>query len=95
MFLHPRSISLFRPQLVHSSIITPANKHNNPAVGALLAAPRLGGASAAPTLIFIFAAVIIVTGKAKKRRHGLHLPAAALHLSKTGTAPESGEQIDK
>jgi hypothetical protein len=30
--------------------ITPAAKHRNPDVGALLAAPRLGGASAAPTI---------------------------------------------
>jgi hypothetical protein len=30
--------------------ITPAIKHHNPDVGALLAAPRLGGASAAPTI---------------------------------------------
>ncbi len=43
------------------AIITPAIKHNNPAVGALLAAPQLGGASAAPTLRHLIAVVINIT----------------------------------
>jgi hypothetical protein len=42
-----------------AGVISPAIKHNNPAVGALLASPRLGGASAAPTLICLITAVKI------------------------------------